>query len=75
MKTLFDAEVDKNYKIVGVIRPEDSVSRRLLEMGFTSGQVAKVIAKSLQKKAFLVEIRGYVLSVRAELLKMLQVRL
>ena len=73
MDVLFEGEVGKRYKIVEVLKSNDAISRRLLELGFVGGQVVKVIAKSLQKKVFLVEIRGYVLSVRAEILKRVRV--
>ncbi len=42
--------------------------RRFFELGLTVGEKVKIVATSLQKKVFLLEIRGYLLSVRASLL-------
>lgn len=42
----------------------DKIKRRLLELGFTSGQNIKLARKSLFGETFLVEIRGYCLSIR-----------
>lgn len=70
--TLFDGKFLKTYKISNVLG-DDAVARRFLELGFTVGQKVKIVSKSLQKKVFLIELRGYLLSVRAELLKKLQV--
>jgi len=41
--------------------------RRLLELGFTSGQRVCLKRKSCFKKAYLIEIRGYTLSLRRTL--------
>ena len=47
------------------------VRRRLLELGFTSGQMIKVVRKSLLGETFLIELRGYQISMRKELAKFL----
>ena len=73
VKTLDLAERNKSLKIVGCVGAADGVTRRLLELGFTAGQRVKILATSIQKKVFLVEVRGYVLSVRASLLCRVQV--
>lgn len=67
MITLDIAKQNKTYLIVG-FNSNDSLLRRFLELGFTVGQKVKVVSSSLLKKVFLVEIRGYLLSVRRELL-------
>lgn len=43
------------------------IKRRLLELGFTKGEKARVVRKSLLSHAYLVEIRGYTLSVRKDI--------
>jgi len=73
METLDKANKTKTYKIVGYVGETDAVLRRLLELGFTVGQKAKVVSKSLAKKVFLIEIRGYLVSIRADLLSRIEV--
>lgn len=41
--------------------------RRLLELGLTKGQKVRIVRKSLFGKAYLIEVRGYVLSIRKAL--------
>ena len=67
MTTLNKAKPNKVYTIVGY-QKNDAILRRFLELGFSLGQKIKIVSTSLQKKVFLVEIRGYLLSVRANLL-------
>ncbi len=73
MTTLNLAKKNQRYQIVGFVGQVDGVLRRFFELGFTVGERVRVVATSLQKKVFLVEIRGYVLSVRANLLSKVQV--
>ena len=73
MKTLDKAEKNKVYKITGFCGEKDKVYRRFLELGFSLGQGVKVLEKSFQKKVFLIEVRGYVLSVRTSLLQKIEV--
>lgn len=68
MNTLNKAKTNKYYTITGY-KGNDAILRRFLELGFSLGQRVKVVATSLQKKVFLIEIRGYLLSIRAELLE------
>ncbi len=44
------------------------IKRRLLELGFTPGTRVKVLRRSLLGQAYLVEIRGFTLSMRKEIL-------
>jgi len=69
MKTLDKAKKNETLKIVGFAGEEDRVFRRFLELGFSRGEKVKVIYSSLANKVFLIEIRGYVLSVRRSLLE------
>lgn len=73
MTTLNKAKKMKIYKIVGFSANCDNVLRRFMELGFTVGERVKIVATSLQKKVFLIEIRGYLLSIRASLLDRVQV--
>lgn len=69
MKTLFEAKVGNTYKILSVTNAADKSILRLCELGFAEGQSVKILARSILKHATLVEIRGYLLSVRTSLLK------
>lgn len=73
MTTLNQAKKIKLYKIVGFSSENDAVLRRFMELGFTVGEKIKIVATSLQKKVFLIELRGYLLSVRAELLHRIEI--
>lgn len=73
MITLDKAKTMQVYKIKGYIGKPDAVLRRFLELGLSIGEKVKVVSTSLQKKVFLIEIRGYLLSVRASLLSRVQV--
>ncbi len=73
MTTLNQAKKMKLYKIVGFSSENDVVLRRFMELGFTVGERVKIVATSLQKKVFLIELRGYLLSVRAGLLSRIKV--
>ena len=44
-----------------------------MELGFSRGEKVKVVFSSLANKVFLIEIRGYVLSVRRSLLERVMV--
>jgi len=73
MTTLNQAKKMKLYKIVGFSSENDAVLRRFMELGFTVGEKVKIVSTSLQKKVFLIELRGYLLSVRAGLLSRIEV--
>lgn len=73
MTTLKDAQLNKLYKIKKVAGGDIKVIRRFLELGMLSGQVVKVINKSILKKVYLVEIRGYLLSIKTSLLDFIEV--
>lgn len=69
MKTLDKAKKNERFKIVGFVGQEDRVFRRFLELGFSRGETVKILNCSLANKVVLIEIRGYVLSVRRNLLE------
>lgn len=68
MKTLDRAKKGEVCKIVGFNGQFDRILRRFLELGLSRGQKVKIVSTSLQNKVVLIEIRGYVLSVRKNLL-------
>ena len=70
--SLCDGKVNKTYRVVGV-NGQGKETRRLLELGIIAGQPIKILNKSSLKKVYLVEVRGYLLSVRASILKLVQV--
>ena len=72
MMSLCDGKVNKTSRVVGV-NGQDKETRRLLELGIIAGQPIKILNKSSLKKVYLVEVRGYLLSVRASILKLVQV--
>lgn len=73
MKTLCEGQVGQVYKIVNFVGEQDGVLRRFMELGLCAGQKVKIVATSLAKKVFLIEVRGYLLSVRAKLLQKVEV--
>lgn len=68
MKTLDRAKKGEVCKIVGFNGQFDRILRRFLELGLSRGQKVKIVSTSLQNKVVLIEIRGYILSVRRNLL-------
>ena len=74
MTSLNKVKAQKWCKIVKISQKEnDAVYRRFLELGFAGGEKVKIVSKSLLNKVFLLEIRGYLLSVRANLLEIVEV--
>lgn len=62
---LIDCKMGKTYKIIGIdeaLAPK--LKRRLFDLGLLSGHSIKVVRKSLLSKAYLIEVRGYTLSLR-----------
>lgn len=50
------------------------ISRRLIELGFVKGAELKIIQFSALKKTLLVEISGYILSLRANVASFIKVK-
>ena len=59
---------DRPGKIKSISGENEKVARRFLELGLIKGQAIKILNTSILKKVFLVEIRGYILSIKADLL-------
>ena len=68
----------KRNKYVVVDRLDEKASpklrRRLLELGFTRGQKLRVRRKSILGQTYLVEIRGYILTLRKNIMQFVVVR-
>ena len=62
---LSECKENKYYSIIKIdsLLPE-KLRRRLYDLGFLAGQKIRVVNKSLLKKAYMIEIRGYTLSLR-----------
>ena len=73
MLTLDKIKKNEVCKVVGICGECDAVSRRFLELGITKNIKIKVLAHSLLKKVSLLQVRGYVLSVRTSLLSKVEV--
>ena len=50
-----------------------AIKRRLLELGFISGRKVKVVRRSISGNTILVEIEGYILSMRCSVASMVMV--
>lgn len=71
--TMNECKEKSYYKISGFCGEVDDIARRFMELGLVIGEKVKICGKSLQKKVFLIEVRGYLLSIRASLLQRVQV--
>ena len=74
MKTLDKVEKNCAYKIVDFVGEDNDEKRRLWELGFSRGQTVRVVGKSLLNKVTLVEVRGYLLSVKTSTLSCVVVK-
>lgn len=57
------AKIDGNLKL----------KTRLLELGFTKGTLVKVLNVSSLKKSFLLDIRGYIIALRINAVKLIEI--
>lgn len=74
MKTLDKAKKGECLKIEEFVGDHDRIFRRFLELGLSRGQTVKILNSSIANKVVLIEVRGYVLSVRRALLSRVVVR-
>ena len=49
------------------------LKRRLLDLGFTQGTIVKIINVSPLKNSYLVEIHGYIIALRFNAIKCIQI--
>ncbi len=68
MIPLTKGKLNTIYRIVKVEGENEKVVRRFFELGIIKGQAIKILNSSILKKVFLVEIRGYILSIKTDLL-------
>ena len=73
MENLLQAKIGKVYKIACFDSAPAKIRRRLLELGLTKGQKIVLSRKSVLGKAVLVDIRGYCLSLRSDVAKVVMV--
>ena len=74
MKNLLDIKIGqyvklKSYKMDTPIK----IKRRLLDLGFTEGQKLRTIRKSLLGKTYMLELRGFTLTLRKDILSFILV--
>ena len=75
MENLTSAKINKFYIIDNIsLLSSLKVKRRLLELGFTKGQKIKLLRKSLLGKAFLIEIRGYTLTLKKQIAALVEIK-
>lgn len=67
MIPLTSGKLNTSYKIKEISRVNEKVFRRFLELGLIRGQTIKILNTSILKKVFLIEFRGYLLSVKSSL--------
>ncbi len=67
MQNLTQAKLNSTFFICGYQNLTDKILRRLCDLGLTIGQRVRVRAKSLLKKALLIEIRGYELTIKSDI--------
>ena len=70
---LTSGKINVVYKIKDILGDNKKVIRRFLELGIIKGQAIKILNTSILKKVFLVEIRGYILSIKSDLLSYIKV--
>ena len=75
MLSLVSCDFAKAYSIVQIEKDcPSSVRRRLFDLGFTKGQTIQKIQTSLLGKVILVQIRGYLLSIRSSIADSIMVK-
>ncbi len=72
--TLNECEVNKNLVIYDIDMTNAKIARRLTELGFIIGAKVKILYKSTLKKTLLIEIQGYLLSMRSTVAELIFVR-
>lgn len=65
MIKLSELKQNQSGKIVA-INGEKRAKQRLLQLGFSTGQIVRVLGISALKKSFLIGIRNYTLALRKE---------
>ena len=66
--------LNKEFEIVKIKETNFQLKRRLLELGFISGEKIKVLRKSIIGNTILVEICSYTISLRCSVASMVVVK-
>lgn len=75
MGNLTSSKINKTYIIENISELTSlKIKRRLLELGFTKGQKIKLLRKSLLGKAYLIEIRGYTLTLKKQIATFIEIK-
>lgn len=75
MGNLTSAKINKTYIIENISELTSlKIKRRLLELGFTKGKKIKLLRKSLLGKAYLIEIRGYTLTLKKQIATFIEIK-
>ena len=75
MGNLTSSKINKTYIIEKISELTSlKIKRRLLELGFTKGQKIKLLRKSLLGKAYLIEIRGYTLTLKKQIATFIEIK-
>ena len=69
---LFNLPENISSKIVNV-KWEKNLSRRLMELGFVKGQEVTILYRSPKKNLFMISILNYVLTIRHNAVKLIEV--
>lgn len=68
MLTLANCKLNKFYAIKSILdKKGERVLRRLYDLGFTPAQKVRVVRTSLSRGTYLIENRGYLVSLRADI--------
>ena len=62
--SLKDCVFGRSYRVVKINQLPIKIRRRLCDLGFVPNTEVRLLRRSLLGKAYLLELRGYVLSVR-----------
>ena len=75
MENLSKAKIGKLYLITTISNSASiKIKRRLLELGFTKGQFVKLVRKSFLAKTFLIELRGFTLTIRKDVASLIEIK-
>ena len=68
METLNSIKANLYYRITDFASGEnEKIVRRLCDLGLVPGEIVRVTNRSLLKKATLVEVKGYVLTLKSSI--------
>lgn len=71
--TLNNCDKNKEYEVLNIDCQQIAIARRLTELGFVENAKVRIIQFSALKKTLLIEIEGYVISLRASVAQYIRV--